>query len=170
MTGRWRRTAIAATVAAALTGCHSGGDSTAGSSNQTPGGDPPSTKITVAAADRPACRALYARLQQVTGALDELSQLIANSLDPSQLSQRIASEQRLLEQAARLMAAPPIPAALVPTDRQLVGALRAFAADFSRAAQPAASGDFQTAADAMTDRPAVRRIISASRAIEKACR
>lgn len=167
MRGRWRRTVIATAVtAAALTGCHSGGDPSAAST----GGDPRTTKVTIAAADKQACRTLYARLQQVTGALNEVSQLIASSLDPSQLSDRIAAEQRLLEQSAQLMAARPVPAALAATDRQLVSALHAFADDFGRAAQPAARGDFQTAVDAMTDKPAVHRILTASKTIENACR
>lgn len=169
MTGRWRRAGIAAALtAAALTGCHSGGG--AASSHRTATSDPSTAKIRIAASDKAACSALYARLQQVTNALDEVSQLIANSVDPRQLSARIAADHQLLDDSARLMAAPPVPAALAATDRQLVTALRAFAADFARAAQPAARGDFQTAVDAMTDKPAVQRIIDASKTIENACR
>lgn len=168
MAGRWQGTATAAVLTAAvLVGCHAGGDSTAA---RTPPAAQHPGKITVLASDKRACRALYARLQQVTVALDEISQLIAQSLDPRQLSARITADQQVLEQSAQLMAAPPIPDALAATDTQLVRALHVYAADFTRAAQPAARGDFRTAVDAMTDERAVRQILSASRTIENACR
>jgi hypothetical protein len=115
------------------------------------------------------CAQLYARLQQVTANISASSELIANSLNPQQLSQRIAAEEKALSQSAEFMSAVQPPAALVPTDRQLVVALRAFSADFARAKGPAARGDFQAAVTAMGDKTAVQKIVAASTAIEKAC-
>ena len=130
---------------------------------------PSSGKATVAAADRPACAQLFARLQQVSAAIQGSSELIANSLDKTQLSERIAYEQSQLQQSADLMEQGPVPAALASADHDLVAALRAFTADFERAREPAARGDFQAAAEAMTDTAVVTRIVNASKTIEDAC-
>lgn len=116
------------------------------------------------------CAQLYARLQQVTQVIGASSELIANSLNPQQLSQRIAAEEKALSQSAEFMSAVQAPAALVPADRQLVAALRAFSADFARAERPAARGDFQTAVAAMGDKTVVQKIVEASEAIENACK
>jgi hypothetical protein len=128
-----------------------------------------SGKVTIAAADRGACAQLFARLQQVSGVLTASSELLANALDKQQLSQRIADEQAQLQRSADLMAQGPIPAPLVDADHQIVEALRAFTDDFARAKEPAARGDFQAAADEMTDQAVVQRIVDASKTIEDAC-
>lgn len=125
--------------------------------------------ISIAPADRPACAALFTRLQRVTGALSASSELIANAVDKQQLSERISIEQAQLKQSADLLAAGQVPPPLADANRQLVAALRAFTADFARAKAPAARGDFQAATDAMTDQPVVQRIIDASKTIEDAC-
>ena len=116
------------------------------------------------------CAQLYARLQQVTVAISASSELIANSQNPQQLSQRITAEETALSQSAEFMSAVQAPAALAPADRQLVAAFRAFSADFARAKGPAARGDFQAAVTAMGDRAVVQKIVAASGAIEKACK
>lgn len=116
------------------------------------------------------CAQLYARLQQVTATISASSEQIANSLNPQQLSQRIAVEEEALSQSAEYMSAVQPPAALAPADRQLVAALRAFSADFARAKGPAARGDFQAAVTAMGDKATVQKIVAASAAIEKACK
>lgn len=116
------------------------------------------------------CAQLYARLQQVTVAISASSELIANSLNPQQLSQRIAAEEKALSQSAEFMSAVQPPAALVPADQQLVAALRAFSADFARAEGPAARGDFQTAVAVMGDKTVVQKIVEASTTIENACK
>ncbi len=154
-------TAVVVLVVSALAGC--GGDNSA--SRRTTTG-----AITVSPADRPACALLFARLQRVTLAIKTSSELIAHSLSKRQLVRRIAIEQVQLERSARLMAGGPIPAALVAADRRLVAALRAFSRDFARARKPAARGDFQAAAAAMTDRPVEQRIIGASKTIEQSCK
>jgi len=105
----------------------------------------------------------------VTAALNASSELIANSLGTQQLSEGIAVEEDQLRQSARLMASAPVPAELAATNDRIVTALRAMTADFARAKAPAARGDFQAAAEAMTDRAAVARIVDASSAIEAAC-
>jgi hypothetical protein len=48
------------------------------------------------------CAQLYARLQQVTATISASSELIANSLNPQQLSQRIAAEEKVLSQSAEV--------------------------------------------------------------------
>jgi hypothetical protein len=143
-------------VAVAAAGC--------GSSHQQ--GASPS----VGAADRQACAQLFARLQQVSTTIQGSSELIANSIDKQQLAQRIAYEQAQLQQAADLMSHGPIPAALQDADRDLVDALRKFTADFERAREPAARGDFQAAAAAMHDPDAVQRVVAAAKTIEDACK
>ena len=119
--------------------------------------------------ERSACNLLFARLQRVTIALQTSSDLIAHSLNKTQLSRRIAIEQVQLQRSATLMTGGPVPEALVPADRALVAALHAFARDFGRAKAPAAAGDFRAATAAMTDRPVVQRILQASTTIERAC-
>jgi hypothetical protein len=126
-------------------------------------------KVILPSADRPACAQLLARLQQVTQAIGASSELIANSLDKQQLSQRIATEAKRLRQSAELMSEGPIPVPLAAADRQLVTALRTFSDDFVRAKGPARRGDFQAAVDAMGDKPAVQKIIAAATTIQNAC-
>jgi hypothetical protein len=130
----------------------------------------PSASSSVAAADRPACAQLFGRLQQVSAALQASSELIATSLGTAQLSDRIAVEEDQLRQSARLIANSPAPPALTTAAHQLVVALQTYTDDFARAATPAARGDFQAAADAMTDHAAVQQILDASTTIEKACK
>jgi hypothetical protein len=132
-------------------------------------GGSPSSTITIAPADRAACASLFAHLQQVTAALDASAELIASSLSKEELSARIAAEQEQLRQSAQLMAQSAVPAPLVTANGQLVAALHALVDDFGRAAGPAARGDFQAAAQAMTDQPVVQRIVDASKTIEDAC-
>jgi hypothetical protein len=129
----------------------------------------PSSTITIAPTDRAACASLFAHLQQVTAALDASAELIASSLSKEELSARIAAEQEQLRQSAELMSQGAVPVPLVAADRQLVAALHALVDDFGRAAGPAARGDFQAAAQAMTDQPVVQRIVDASKTIEDAC-
>jgi hypothetical protein len=105
----------------------------------------------------------------VTLAISASSELIANSLNKQQLSQRIATEAVRLRQSAELMGEGPIPVPLTAADRQLVAALRTFGDDFARAKSPAMRGDFQGAVDAMGDKPAVQKIIGASTTIQHAC-
>jgi len=128
-----------------------------------------STSVAIAAADRPACAQLFERLQQVSAALQASSELIATSLGTQQLSDRIAVEEDQLRQSARLIADSPVPAPLTPTAHKLVTALQTYTDDFARAKTPAARGDFQGAADAMTDHAAVQQIVDSSTAIETAC-
>lgn len=115
------------------------------------------------------CAQLTGRLQQVTQVLGTSSELIANSVNPQQLSQRIATEQEALRQSASFMGSVRPPAAVAAADRRLVAALRAFSADFGRAAGPAARGDFQAATADMGDKPVVQQILSASKAIQEGC-
>lgn len=148
-----RALAAVALLTAAVTGCGS-----AGSAGR---GHP--------VAGTPACAQLLARLQHVTLAISSNSELIANSVDKRQLSQRIAAEAVRLRQSADLMGEGPVPAPVAAADRQLVTALRAFGDDFARATSPAQRGDFQAAVDAMGDKPAIRKIVGASKTIQDAC-
>ena len=125
--------------------------------------------IVIAPAERPACALLFARLQRVTVALQTSSDLIAHSLNKKQLARRIAIEQVQLQRSAALMTGGPVPAALVPADRNLVSALRAFSRDFGRAKIAAARGDFRAATTAMGDAGVVQQILAASKTIETAC-
>jgi hypothetical protein len=121
-------------------------------------------------ADRAACAQLLGHLEQVTLAISASSQLIANSINQQQLSQRIADEASQLRKAADLMAQGPVPGPLVQADKDAVAALRTLTDDFNRAKDAAAQGDLRAAVDAMTDQPAVQRIVAASKSIEDACR
>jgi hypothetical protein len=125
--------------------------------------------VTISAADRPACAQLLARLQQVALAISASSELIANSVDKEQLSERIAAEATRLRQSAELMGEGPVPVPLAAADRRLITALRAFGDDFVRAQSPARHGDFQAAVEAMADKSAVQQIVGASSTIQRAC-
>jgi hypothetical protein len=115
------------------------------------------------------CAELYTRLQRVTAALSDTSELLTNSLGSQQLSARIAFEEEQLRQSAQLMATAPVPDKLAATNQQLVSALRAMTADFARAKAPAARGDFEAASQAMSDQSTVQHIVDASQKIEAEC-
>lgn len=115
------------------------------------------------------CAELYTRLQRVTAALSDTSELLTNSLGSEQLSERIAFEEEQLRQSAQLMATAPVPDKLAATNRQLVAALQAMTGDFARAKAPAARGDFEAASQAMSDQQAVQHVVDASQKIEAAC-
>jgi hypothetical protein len=131
---------------------------------------PVASAPTVAPQEQAACDALYARLQLVGKALSSSSELLTQSLNPKQLSAKIASEQEQLERSAKLMDAAVVPAPLVADNSKLVKALRQYAHDFAGAKAPARKGDFQAAAQAMTDQAAVNDILAAAKAIEATCK
>jgi hypothetical protein len=126
--------------------------------------------VAIASADQPACAALYARLQRVTLALSSGSELITQAADKTDLSRRIATQQRQLERSADLMDGAVVPAPLAASNRTLVKALRTFARDFSHARKPASRGDFGAAVQAMSDQATVSRIIAAATRIQDACK
>jgi hypothetical protein len=131
---------------------------------------PAAAKPTVAPEDQAACAALYARLQRVGVALSSSSELLTQSVDPKDLSKKIATEQQQLERSAQLMDSAVVPGPLVADNRKLVKALRRYAQDFAGAEAPARKGDFQTAVQAMTDQSAVNDVLAAAKAIEQTCR
>lgn len=158
----------AAVLAVAVAACgRTGGTGTAAGAGS-PSRSAPG-QVTLPSADGPACAQLLARLQQVTQAIGASSELIANSRDKQQLSQRIASEAKRMRQSAQLMGEGPIPVPLAAADRQLVTALRTVSDDFARAKGAARRGDFRGAVDAMGDKPAVQQIVGASTTIQHAC-
>jgi hypothetical protein len=130
---------------------------------------PTATPIALTATDRQLCPGLYARLQRVTVALSSSSELIAQSENKADLTSRIGVERQQLARSARLMAAAAVPPPLLAANHRLVRALRTFSRDFGRARAPAARGDFAAAVAAMTDKPAVERIVAAATAIQRAC-
>ena len=103
-------------------------------------------------------------------AISSSSELLTQSLDPKQLSSKISSEQEQLERSAKLMDSAVVPKPLVADNRKLVKALRRYARDFAGAKAPARKGDFQAAAQAMTDQNAVNEILAAAKAIEATCK
>jgi hypothetical protein len=170
------RRLAAALAALALAGC---GGSDKPAARHTPAPEatvaatatakPTATPIPLSAADQQLCVPLYARLQRVTLALGSSSELIAQSESKEELATRIATEEQQLQRSARLMAAATVPAPLSAVNARMVRALRAFSRDFRRAKAPAARGDFQAAVTAMTDKPAVNRILAAATTIQHAC-
>jgi hypothetical protein len=168
-----RRTAALALTTLAVTAC-GGGAKPASTPAPTAAATkaaaaPTAPKIAIAPQDLPACAGLFARLQRVTVALGSSSELIAQSENKADLSQRIATEQQQLERSARLMDSAVVPAPLAAANRRLVAALRAFARDFGRAKAPARKGDLAGAVQAMTDQGAVNRVLAAAKTIEDAC-
>ena len=103
-------------------------------------------------------------------ALSSSSELLTQSLDPKELSAKIATEQEQLQRSATLMDSAVVPAPLVNDNRKLVTALRRYSRDFASAKAPARKGDFQAAAQAMTDQDAVNDILAAAKSIEATCR
>ena len=138
----------------------------AGCSSQR-GGAPPSQSA--ASSGSAACATVYRHLQQVTQALNASSELLTNSVNKPQLTQRIALEVTQLQQSAALMQQGPVPPSLSSARDQLVSALHALTDDFARARDAAARGDFPTAVNAMTDQDVVQRIVDASKNIEETC-
>ncbi|HEY7046685.1 MAG TPA: hypothetical protein VH373_05655 [Jatrophihabitantaceae bacterium] len=151
------RVLIGLAVALVVAGCGSRRD-----------GTPPHTAPATSSGST-ACATVYGHLQQVTQALNASSELLTNSVDKSQLTQRIGFEVTQLQQSAELMGQGAVPPSLASTRDQLVAALGAFTDDFARARDAATRGDFPTAVDAMTDQNVVQRIVDASKKIEEAC-
>jgi hypothetical protein len=165
------RRAAALAALAVLGGC--GGGAKPAPPARTPAPTPKpaatATPIAIAPSDQAACASLYARLQRVTLALSSSSELIAQSVNTRDLGTRISTERQQLVRSARLMDDAVVPAPLTTANKRLVTALRTFAGDFARAQAPAKRGDFPAAVQAMTDKPAVQRIIAAATTIQKAC-
>jgi hypothetical protein len=163
------RSAAAIALAALLAGC--GGSSPAAKDTPTATATATATASAkpLSTEDAQLCAILFARLQRVTVALTSSSELIAQSANQADLASRIETERQQLERSARLMAAGTVPPALASANRDLVAALRDFAADFARAEAPARRGDFQAAVAAMTDKPVVNRILAAAQQIENRC-
>jgi hypothetical protein len=161
---------LAALLALTLAAC--GGSGSKPDSTATPARTrtPVAAAPTVAPEDQAACAALYARLQRVGTALSSSAELLTQSLNSKQLSAKIATEQEQLERSAALMDSAVVPEPLVADNRKLVKALRRYARDFAAAKAPARKGDFQAAAEAMTDQPAVNDVLAAAKAIEATCR
>jgi hypothetical protein len=163
-------------AALALAGC-GGGDKPAARRTPapqatvaaTPAEKPTATPIPLSATDQQLCAVLYERLRRVSIALSSSSALIAQSENKQDLSSRIGVEQQQLRRSARLMDAATVPAPLSAVNDRLVRALRRFSRDFGRAKAPAARGDFAAAVAAMTDKPAVERILAAASTIQRAC-
>jgi hypothetical protein len=161
---------LAVLLALALVAC--GGSATNDKPSPAPTASPAAAAVapTVAPGDQAACSALYARLQRVGVALSSSSELLTQSVDPKDLSKKIATEQEQLERSARLMDSAVVPDPLVADNRKLVKALHRYARDFAGAEAPARKGDFQAAVDAMTDQSAVNDVLAAAKAIEATCR
>jgi hypothetical protein len=170
------RRAVATLAALALAGC-GGADKPAARRTPEPratvaataAAQPTATPIPLSAADQQLCAVLYERLRRVTLALSSSSALIAQSENKTELSSRIATEEQQLARSAQLMAAATVPAPLSAVNARMVRALRRFSRDFHRAKAPAARGDFPAAVAAMTDKPAVDRILAAATTIQRAC-
>jgi hypothetical protein len=151
-------------LAAAVSGC---GNGTAAPSVHRLGAQ--SGKVTISAADKPACAPLLTRLQLVTVAISNDSELITSSVNAQQLSHRIGTEAQQLTQSGELMSSTPAPAPLAATQRQLVAALGEFSTDLRSAEGAAQRGDYQTATDAMDDKPVIDKIVKTSTTIQDAC-
>jgi len=156
--------AALAVLAAAVSGC---GSAPAASSAHHPAAS--AGKVAISAADKPACAQLLTRLQLVTVAISNDSELITTSVNEQQLSQRIGAEAQQMTQSAELMSSTPVPAPLAATQRQLITALGAFSTDLRRAEGAAQSGDMQAAVTAMADKPVIDKIVNASTTIHGAC-
>jgi hypothetical protein len=154
---------LAVLLALALVACGGSADKPSATTTPAATASPAAAAPTVAPADRAACAALYARLQRVGVALSSSSELLTRSVDPKDLSKKIATEQEQLERSAKLM-----DSAVVP--EPLVAALRRYARDFAGAKTPARKGDFQAAVEAMTDQSAVNDVLAAAKAIEATCK
>jgi hypothetical protein len=102
-------------------------------------------------------------------AISNDSELITSSVNAQQLSQRIGTEAQQLTQSAELMGSTRAPAPLAATQRQLVAALGEFSTDLQSAEGAAHRGDFQTASDAMGDKPVIDKIVKTSTTIQDAC-
>jgi hypothetical protein len=157
---------LAVLLALALAACGGSASKPDSTATRTPVAAAP----TVAPQDQAACNALYTRLQRVGVAISSSSALLTQSLNPKQLSAKIATEQAQLERSAKLMDSAVVPQPLVADNAKLVKALRRYANDFAGAIAPARKGNFQAAAKAMTDQEAVNDILAAAKAIEATCR
>ena len=161
---------LAVLLALALVACGGSADKPSATTTPAASASPAAAAPTVAPADQAACAALYARLQRVGVALSSSSELLTQSVDPKDLSTKIATEQEQLERSAKLMDSAVVPEPLVDDNRKLVAALRRYARDFAGAKTPARKGDLQAAVEAMTDQSAVNDVLAAAKAIEATCK
>jgi hypothetical protein len=128
-----------------------------------------SAKVAIDPADEAACQALYVRLKRVTSALSSASELITTVTNQKDLAKQIAIEQQQFERSADLMDAAVVPKPLAEANRQLVAALHAYARGFEKAEQPAQQGDFQGAAQAMSNPDTIKQIVASAQKIQDTC-
>jgi hypothetical protein len=163
-------TAVALTIAVAVlaAGCGSSGGSATPSTTSAPAAT--TTPVAISVADRRACVVLLAQLRRVTLAITSSSELVARSVNKTQLVRRIGIEQQQLVRSAVLIVGSSAPAALAGARNDLVQALVAYSRDFARAHAAAAKGDYRGTAAATSDAPVARRIVRDSKRISSACR
>jgi hypothetical protein len=163
-------TTAAVTIVAAVlaAGCGSSGGSATPAATSAPATT--TAPVVISVAGRRACAVLLAQLQRVTLAIASSSELVARSVNRSQLVRRIGIEQQQLVRSAELIVGSPVPASLAATRGDLVQALVAYSRDFARAHGVAAKGDYKGASAAMSDAPVARRIVRDSKTISSACR
>jgi hypothetical protein len=149
-----------AALAVALAGC--GGKKSA----------PPATTSAptlTAPADLAACNALETSIRVVSEIVSNSVDTMTQSLHPEQLAKRTGDTQKNLLYSANLVSRIVPPRSLEQAQRQLIVGLRLFAGDFGRAQKSVADNNIAKASRQLVDRPALAKLKTATKKIDRAC-
>ena len=165
-----------ATALAALAGGCGGSSSTATTTAAPVAQPPPATTAPAPSAptltsqnDLAACNVLESNIRIVSQLVSSSSSEITHSLHPKDLAKHTGAAYKNLLFAASVLSSIEAPKSLVSAKRQLVAGLRMFAADFGRAQISVEHDDIATAAQQLVDRPALAKVFTATRTIDRAC-
>ena len=166
-----RRVFVQAIVVLALAGC--GGKQPADQPPTTtavpPARTTPPAATLTSASDRAMCAELETKIRLVSQVVSGSVELMTQSLHPKELARQTGRAQKNITYAAGSLELMRVPASLATARRNLVVGLNSFAADFGKAKASVEHGDIATAAQQLVDRPALAKVSSATKKIDRAC-
>jgi hypothetical protein len=129
---------------------------------------PPAATLT-SASDRAMCAELESKIRLVSQVVSGSVELMTQSLHPKELARQTGKAQQNITYAAGSLELMRVPASLATARRNLVVGLNSFAADFGKAKASVEHGDIAAAAQQLVDRPALAKVSSATKKIDRAC-
>jgi hypothetical protein len=165
-----RRPVVQAFIVLALAGC--GGKQAADRPTTT--APPPTTTAPLpptltTASDRAMCAELETKIRLVSQVVSGSVELMTQTLHPKELARQTGLAQQNITYAAGALELMRVPPSLKTARRNLVVGLNSFAADFGKAKASVQHGDIATAAQQLVDRPALAKVSSATKKIDRAC-
>jgi hypothetical protein len=115
------------------------------------------------------CAELETKIRLVSQVVSGSVELMTQSLHPKELARQTGLAQQNITYAAGALELMRVPAPLEKARRNLVVGLNSFAEDFGKAKASVKRGDIATAARLLVDRPALAKVSSATKKIDRAC-